>query len=152
MAQALAYSDITTLVTPAGTLTFNAATGDTYWVDPKRSSGLGMGEIRNPTDDKGQTDGSILHDFFERGQQLLLAGDLRVRSAVTESGYVSARDVLSGSMVTKLRSILRATGTLNFGSGATVICKCNLKADFPALEGVAKGFVFGLVSASPPPS
>ncbi len=152
MAQALAWSDLTTLVTPAGTLTFNAISGDTYWVDPKRSSGLGMGEIRNPTDDKGQTDGSILHDFFERGAALLVAGDLRVRSSVTEAGYVAARDVLSGNMVTRLRSILRATGTLNFGSGAAFTVKCNIKADFPALEGVVKGFVFGLVSASPPPT
>lgn len=149
MAQALRWSDITTLVTPAGTLTFNEATGDTYYVDPKRSSGLGMGEIRAPIDDKGQTDGFILHDFFEKGAMLLIGGLILAR---TDTTGVTGADTLISEMVTRLRSILRATGTLNFGSGAALTVKCNVKPDFPSGVGDEKGFVFGLVSASPPPT
>ena len=149
MAQALRWNDMTTLVTPVGTLTFNEATGDTYFVDPKRSVGLGMGEIRNPTDDKGQTDGFILHDFFERGALLLPAGIILAR---TDTTGVTAADALMSDMTAKLRSILRATGTLSFGSGAALTVKCNVRAEYPTLEGDLKGFVFGLVSASPPPA
>ncbi len=149
MAQAIRWSDMTTLVTPAGTLTFNAATGDTYWVDPKRSVGLGMGEIRNPIDDKAQTDGFLLHDFFEKGALLLPAGTILAR---TDTTGITGADALMSGMTTKLRSILRATGTLNFGSGAAFVVKCHMRADYPTIEGDLKGFVFGLVSASPPPA
>lgn len=149
MAQALHWSDLTTLVTPAGTITHNAAAGDTFFVDPKRSSGLGMGEIRAPVDDRGQTDGFILHDFFEKGAMLLIGGTVLAR---TDTTGVTGRDALMADMVTKLRSILRATGTLNFGSGAALTVKCNLKPDFPTTEGIQKAFVYGLVSASPPPT
>lgn len=150
MAQALSYSDITTLVTPAGTITHNASSGDTLRVVPGRSTGLGMGEIRDPTDDKAQTDGLILHDFFERGARLVLAGDVVIVSASTESGYRTARDTLIADTITKLRSILRATGTLNFGNGAAFTVKCNLK--FDPQGGFVKTFIYGLVSASPPPT
>lgn len=149
MAQALAWSDLTTLVTPGGTLTHNALTGDTYWVDPRRSTGLGMGEIRAPLDDRGQTDGFLLHDFFERGAMLVVAGEILARSDTTGT---SARDALMASMVTALRSILRSTGTLSFGSGASLTVKCNLRPEFTTLEGTRKGFTYGLVSASPPPT
>lgn len=149
MAQALHWADLTTLVTPAGTITHNAASGDTFFVDPKRSSGLGMGEIRAPVDDKGQTDGFILHDFFEKGAVLLVGGIVLAR---TDATVVTGRDALMADMVTKLRSILRATGTLNFGSGAALTVKCNLRPDFPTVEGTLKSFIYGLVSASPPPT
>jgi len=139
---------MTTLATPAGTITHNAASGDTLWVDPKRSVGLGMGEIRNPIDDKAQTDGFLLHDFFEKGAMLLPAGVVLARTDTTGN---TGRDALMADTVTKLRSILRATGTLNFGSGATLVVKCHMRADFPTIEGDLKGFVYGLVSASPPP-
>jgi hypothetical protein len=140
---------MTTLVTPGGTLTHNAASGDTYFIDPKRSVGLGMGEIRDPMDDKAQTDGFILHDFFEKGAMLVPAGVVLARSDTTG---VTGADTLMAAMVTALRSILRATGTLNFGSGAALTVKCHMRADFPSLEGDLKGFIYGLVSASPPPT
>lgn len=149
MAQALRWSDLTTLVTPGGTLTHNAAAGDTYFIDPRRSTGLGMGEIRDPMDDKALTDGFILHDFFERGAMLVVAGEVLARSDTTGT---AGADALMAAMTSALRSILRATGTLNFGSGATLTVKCRLKADYPTIEGDLKGFIYGLVSASPPPT
>lgn len=140
---------MTTLVTPGGTLTHNAAAGDTFFVDPKRSRGLGMGEIRNPIDDKAQTDGFILHDFFEKGAMLVIGGTVLARSDMTG---VAGADALMAAMVVACRSILRANGTLSFGSGAVLTVKCPMQADFPTLEGDLKGFVYGLVSASPPPT
>ncbi len=140
------YRNITTLVTPAGTLTFNAASGDRYLIDPARSSGLGMPKVRSPIDNKGQTDGYLLHDFFLEGRHLLLAGDMAIDSATTEAGVVTARDALASDMETKLTSILRATGTLNFSAGSALTVKCELGVDFSGVW--LKSFVFGLVSAA----
>jgi hypothetical protein len=135
------YSDITTLVTPGGTLTFNAATGNTYLIDPSRCTGIiGTGEIRNPVDDRGQTSGFLLHDFFERGARGVLAGVIVVDT-------VSNRNSMQDSMKAALRSILTTTGTLNFSSGSVAV-QFELGCDFPALGGIVKGFQFGLVSAS----
>ncbi|MGQ0669746.1 MAG: hypothetical protein ACT4PO_08765 [Actinomycetota bacterium] len=152
MAPAISYNGITTLVTPGGTATFNASTGDTYWIVPARSSGLGSGEVDAEIDPKGQADGNILHDFFERVPHLVLAGDLRIRSASTESGIVAARDSLASGLLTKLRTILRATGTLNFSNGAAMTIKWERICDFPPLEGIQKGFVFGLVATGLAPT
>ncbi len=143
---AYTYSSITTLVTPGGTLTFNATSGDTYLIAPARCSGLGMPKVRAPVDLAGQTDGSILHDFFLEGRHLLLAGDLVIRSASTEATWVTARDTLANSMVTALTSILRATGTLNFSGGTAITVKCELGSEFPG--DWHKAFVFGLASSS----
>jgi hypothetical protein len=150
MAPTIHYNDITTLVTPAGTATLNASSGDTYWVVPSRSSGLGTARVRSPTDPKGQTDGLIVHPRLEEGQNLVLAGDLRIRSAVTESGTIAAQDSLASGLLTKLRSIKSTTGTLNFGNGAAITVNWEIICDFPPLEGIQKGFLFGLISASPP--
>ena len=149
MPQALRWSDLTTIVCPSGTLTFNAASGDTYFVNPSAADGLGMGEIRNPTDDRGQIDGFILHRYFEKGALLLVAGTVLARSDTTGT---SGADTLMSSMVTALRSTLNSTGTMNFGSGAAIVGKLYGRVKFPSLGGDLKGFEFMWVSASPPPA
>jgi hypothetical protein len=140
------YSDITTLVCSGGTLTFNELTGDTYAIDPARSSGLDMPRVRAPIDNKGQTDGYILHDFFKEGRHVVLGGVLVVRSSGTEAGYLSARDALLDDLVAKLSTALTATAALNFGTGSPLTVKCDVGAEFSGA--VQKSFVFGLVSAT----
>lgn len=149
MPQALRWSDVTTLTTPSGTLTFNEATGDTYWVDPARSDGLGMGEIRNPIDDRGQQSGFLLHEFFEKGAMLIVAGVILAR---TDTTGIAGADTLMSEMVTRLRSTLASSGTLNFGSGAAITGKLYGRPKFPTLQADLKGFEFTWVSASPPPT
>jgi hypothetical protein len=137
------YSDITTLVCPGGTVTFNAASGNTYWIDPARCTGLiGTGEIRNPVDDKGQTSGFILHTFFEKGGRGVLAG-------VILADTVANRNSMQDSLKAALRSTLPfgVTGTLNFTSGSLAV-KLELACEFPAWSGDTKLFQFGLVSAA----
>ena len=149
MAAALRWSDLTTLVTPVGTLTFNEATGDTYFVDPARSSPLGAGQAEGAIDPKGQTDGSLVHSFFENGALLVPAGVIVARTDTT--GQAGA-DALMADMTTKLRAILRANGTLNFGSGAALTVRCNQLPSYPGLGGNLKGFIFGVVSESVMPT
>jgi hypothetical protein len=145
------YSDIASLATPAGTIAFNQAAGDTLFLDPGRCSGLGTSRVRAPLDNKGQTDGYIVHDFFEEGQHLTLAGEVLIRSAVTEAGIVSARDALLADTRAKLRSILRADGTLGFASGGSLTVRCELLVEATSSDRgpLQKAFVLGLVSADP---
>jgi hypothetical protein len=136
------YSDITTLVTPGGTITFNAATGNTYLIDPARCSGLiGTGEIRNPTNDRGQTDGFIVHARFERGARGVLGG-------VIVADSVANRNSMQDSLKAAVRSIKTTTGTLNFSGGSSLAVSFDIAADFPVLVGHHKLFVFGLIAAS----
>lgn len=136
------YSDITTLVTGGGTITFNATTGNTYLIDPGRCSGLiGSGEIRNPVDDRGQQSGFLLHDFFEKGARGVLAG-------VIVADTVANRNTMQANLKTALRSILTTTGTLNFSGGESLAVQFELGCDFPVFGGNVKLFQFGLVSAT----
>jgi hypothetical protein len=145
MAAALRWSDLTTWVTPAGTLTFNEATGDTYFVDPRRSGPLGAGEAEGAVDPKGQTDGSLVHSFYENGALLVPAGVILAR---TDTTGITGADALMSDMMAKARSALRANSTLNFGSGAAIVGRCNILPTFPPLDGDLKGFIFGFVSES----
>lgn len=136
------YSDITTLVTGGGTITFNAATGNTYLIDPQRCSGLiGTGEIRNPVDDRGQQSGFLLHTFFEKGARGVIGG-------VIVADTVANRNAMQTALKTALRSILTTTGTLSFSGGETLAVKFELGCDFPVLSANVKLFQFGLVSAT----
>lgn len=145
MAAALRWSDLTTWVTPAGTLTFNALTGDTYVADPQRSSPLGAGPTEGAVDPKGQTDGSLVHPMYENGALLVCGGVVLAR---TDTTGTSGADALMTSMMAKARAALRANSTLNFGSGAAIVCRCNLLPTFPPLDGNLKGYLFGVVSES----
>jgi hypothetical protein len=149
---AYSYSNIDRLATPAGDISFNDDAGDTLWIDPTRSTGLGASVVRNPVDAKGQADGELLHDFFLRGQHLALSGDVLIRSAATDPSYVAARDALLVDTRTKCKSILRATGTLHFTTGETITgVKCELlpdaRSDRP--EGPSqKSFLIGLATGT----
>lgn len=136
------YSDITTLVTPGGTITFNAATGNTYLIDPSRCSGfIGTGQVRNPVDHRGQTSGYILHDFFEEGARGVLAG-------VIVADTTANRNTMQDALKAALRSILTTTGTLTITGLGSVAVQFELGLDFPMIGANVKGFQFGLVSAS----
>lgn len=136
------YSDITTLVTGSGTITFNAASGNTYLIDPSRCTGLiGTGEIRNPVDDRGQQSGFLIHDFFEKGARGMLAG-------VLVADTTANRNTMQTTLKTALRSILTTTGTLNFSGGETLAVQFEIGCDFPVLSANVKLFQFGLVAAT----
>jgi hypothetical protein len=135
------YSDITTLVTGGGTITFNAATGNTYLIEPGRSSGLDGVVVDKPIDPKGQTDGFLRHAGFEQGSHLLIAG-------VLVADTVANRNTMMSNLKTALRSIVDTDGTLNFGAGGSLSVQWEVGVDFPIWSGGVKGFVFGLVTES----
>jgi hypothetical protein len=149
VAAALRWSDLQTFTSSAGTLTFNEDTGDTYFVDPQHSSPLGAGQAEGAVDPKGQTDGSLVHDQYENGALVVVAGIILAR---TDTTGVTGANTLMSDMMAKCRAALRANGTLTFGSGATIVGRVNVLPTFPPLDGDLKGFLFGLVSESVMPA
>ncbi len=143
------YTKITTLVTPAGTITFHGAGADTLRLAAGACRGLGAFEARAPVDPAGQTDGYILHRFYLPGAQLLLVGVYDIVSASTEAGYVTARDALMDSTYTKLKSAAAAsTSTLNFTGGAS-IAGLKVRRYEPSGE-FQKGFTIDLIGTTLP--
>lgn len=60
------------LITPAGTLTFNPGGGDGLYLSD--ITGLDGGDIRSTVDDLPQHDGSMIHRFFRAGMKVTLTG------------------------------------------------------------------------------
>lgn len=143
------YSKITTLVTPSGTITFNADAADTLFLDSENCRGLGEFEARAPFDPAGQTSGYLLHPFFLPGAVLLLGGVFHIVSSGTDAGYLAARDSLMDSTYTKLKSAAATTtSTLNFTGGASI---SGLKVRRAAFHGrLQKGFTIDLVGTTLP--
>jgi hypothetical protein len=143
------YTKITTLVTPGGTITFNATGADTLYLDPGNCRGLGDFDVRAPVDPRGQTSGFLLHPFFLPGAELLLVGIFEIISSGTEAGYVAARDSLMDGTYSKLKSAAAtSTSTLNFTGGATI---SGLKVRRSAFHGgFRKGFTIDLVGTTLP--
>lgn len=144
------WNGTATLTTPAGTITFNAASGDTYFHDPTACAGLDMAPIRSEVDDKPQTDGGIVHDSYFGARHVTLGGVLVVRSSATESGAEIARAALEASLEAKLTSIMRADGTYTWtegGGSRSITVRCDQPCVFTG--GWQKTYLFGLVAASP---
>lgn len=145
-----------TLVTPAGTITFNSDTGDTYLFDPTQCSGLDMVPLRITVDDKPVTDGGIVFPAFKTARHITRGGQLIVRTAAG-SGYAAARNALEDTLNAALESIQPVdgdggpTGTYIWtpeGSGArSVAVYCEIPATYSGAN--AKTFLFGLVAPDP---
>jgi hypothetical protein len=136
------YSDITSVVTSTGTLTLNAASGAQRWfVDPTQSSGLDDVQLRKPQDFRGQTDGLLLHDAFEEGMHIVLAGLLLCETEADKAAMIATtKSVLRGAKT--------SAGSLNFGSAGSVSVEWELGVSFPHIAGDLRGFRFGLVVAT----
>lgn len=141
-------AEISAVYTLAG-LTFNASSGDTYFISA--ITGLDGPAIRSTVDDAPQTDGGLVHTSFLGARHVTVEGVLVVRSAVTESGVVAARNALEDALLSALESILNADGTLAWtptgGSGKTLTVRYEVPCQFSG--GWQKSFTFGLVAADP---
>lgn len=140
------YSDVSTLVTSAGSFTFNHATNDTVLLDPDSCTGLGTSEVRSSIFKRGQSDGYFYAaPFLESGQNLVLTGLVRITSAATEAASVTARDVVLTSLRTHCKAILATEGTLNIGSDSLSV-RCEM---LPTAHGAfLKTVTFSLVSTA----
>lgn len=144
-----AYSKITTLVTPGGTITFHQAGADTLRLAAGSCRGLGSFDARAPVDPAGQTSGFLLHPFYLPGAVILLVGVFDIVSAGTEAGELAARDALMDTTYSKAKSAAAtATSTLNFTGGASI---SGLKVRrYESTGEFKKGFTIDLVGTTLP--
>lgn len=144
-------SIVYTLVTPWGTITFNAATGDQYRLSTD-STGLDGAPLRTQVDDAPQTDGGLVHNFYKGARHVTLIGQLRVISTTVPASVIAARNTLEDNLIAACESIIRADGTLSFTrTGGTIrhlTVRCDMLPTFSG-SGPVKSFALGLVAANP---
>lgn len=114
------YTAIDEIQTPSGDVPCNGSATDSFFIDPKGSTGLGVSEIRGNDDEMGQTDGLILHPRFFGGQQIALKLITHILSASTDPGWITARDTLLTDMRTRLKAMVNANGTIHFVGGQSI--------------------------------
>ena len=146
------YSAIDLIMTPSGNIPCNTGSGDHFFIDPGRSTGLGVSEIRGTDDEKGQTDGLLLHPRYYGGQQIGLLCIALILSATSDPGYVTARDTFLTDARTKLKAMVNADGTLHFSGGQAITVRTRVigpPQSEPALGMTTKSVLVQLVSATP---
>jgi len=140
------YGLIDTLVSGGGTISFNDPTGDSWLVDPSRSTGLEMRKVRTSIYNRAQTNGYYYGAFRLEGRHLLLGGTIRVESASTEAAVLAVREAMIAAAIAVLEPIAQGTttGTLNFVGGSSLTVKCDV--GLVPSGAWLKQFVLGLVS------
>jgi hypothetical protein len=148
-----------TLTTPGGTITFNNGDlkdgTDKYWI--QNIQGLDGPPLRTPIDNRPQTHGGLVHNFFKGPRHVVFEGVL-----VTESvGFPSLGDAciqrqneMEEDLIDALESILQADGTLGWTplglAARSLTVRHDVILEFSAIEAYAlKQFTFGLVAADP---
>lgn len=133
------------LTTPASTVTFNAGTGDEYYLDPNQCAGLDMAPVRANVDDRPGTSGGLVHAALKGPRHVTFGGVL-----LNRTGTATARNTMENTLRSALESILAANGTLVWtpsgGSARTLAVRCDVGVTFAG--GFLKTFAFGLVSAN----
>ena len=93
------------LATPAGTLTFNATSGDRYWLS--NVSGMDSTDLRGGGSVLSQRDGGIAGTRFQQPLFITFEGQF-------VADTVTSRTLLEKNMRTYLRSLHRTDGTLTY--------------------------------------
>ncbi len=131
------------LVTPAGTITFNA-TGSTYLHDPLVCVGLDGKPLRIEQDNASLSEGGLLHTTRGGPRHLTIAGTLTTTDP-------AARNALEFALLAACESIENANGTYTWTpsgySAKSLVVRCDLLPTFPGAN--LKKYIFGLVAANP---
>jgi hypothetical protein len=143
-------SVVFTLTTPGPDITFNAGSGDEYFLDPQMCSGLDGAPVRTTIDDAPQTPGGIVFPAVKGPRHVVLGGIL-----LNRTGTAASRNTMEDNLVAALDAIAGADGTLagtpSGGSARSLTVRLEIPVAFPAWTGFPfhKQFVFGLVAADP---
>ncbi len=140
------YSVAFTLTTPSSTVTFNAGSGDEYFLDPDQCAGLDMAPVRASVDDMPGASGGLVHTALKGARHVTFSGWL-----VNRTGTPAARNTMENTLRAALESIMAANGTLAWtpsgGSARSLTVRCDVGL---TTQGTwLKVFLFGLVAANP---
>ena len=142
------YSAPGSLVTPGGTIVFNAAAAPTFYVDPQASSGLDGAPARATVEDAPVTDGGNWHRFFKGAREDTLSGLVRVDS-------IPDLQTLEADLIAACESIFgdpAITGTFEWTPTGLTLHSITVRCDIlPTYSGPAynKQFTFGLCAIDP---
>lgn len=147
------YNAPATLDTDGGTITFNAATGDTGIHDAANCTGLDQAPVRVTVADKPQTAGGMWQPFLAGPRRVVLAGEIVIRSAGDNDGYLGAVADWEAALVAALESTYDqddATYAWQASNGDTytITVRCELPAVFTG-DVPGKRYQFGLVAINP---
>jgi len=136
-----------TLVTPAGTISFNPTTPatDYYWLTDVQ--GLDGVALRAPIDNLPQADGGLVHDFLKEVRHVTIEGMVVFSNAAT-------RNAMCDALVAALDALQAADGTFSWTptgqSTKSLTVRCDQQiTGFRGTGFAPKQFMFGLVAADP---
>jgi hypothetical protein len=146
------------LATPGGTIDFNECVindrANCYFLT--EITGIDAAAIRNPMDNAPITDGGLVHNFYEGPMHPVFSGALLVQSTQVGNTIVAIRNAMKQSLLTALRSILRADGTLTWtelGVGArSLTVRYDQPLEVVGSDSPIQTFTFGLASEQSTPS
>lgn len=114
------YSTISAI---GGFTALSSSSADYLFLDPSSCTGGSDAPLRTTVEPAPGLDGVLVFPPLNDAQVLTLAGVLRITSAVTESGYISALDTLLASLKTALDALKTAPGNLVHSGGTLKVWK-----------------------------
>lgn len=148
---------IYTLNVPAATdILFNNGDlgdgGDHYWLT--NLEGLDGPPIRAPIDNRPQTDGGLVHDFYFGPRHVLVEGFFLIQSTDVQQQILSIRNDMETALLAAHMDILRADGTWGWTPYGETARSLTVRGDVPVQyrhvdNFVTLAFAFGLVAADP---
>jgi hypothetical protein len=137
-----------TLVTPAGTITFNPTGSQSDGMYLTDVSGLDQPTPRVAVDNRPQFDGGIIYTSWFGPRYPVLTGSMRYLTTGFAVGRRPAEDALRAA----LASILRADGTLTWTPSGGSARQVTVRAEQMQIsneQGPLKGFQIALVAVNP---
>lgn len=134
------WSEEQTLTTPGPDITFNAASGDLYFLDPEQCSWTP--DLRVTVDPSPRTAGAIIFPILKGAGHLRLAGRL-----LPSTDTAAARDTMASNLRSACDAILSADGTYAHPTRGSLTVRCEV---YPGFGGAfRKDFVLVLIAATP---
>lgn len=140
-------------VTPAGTITFNDDSANQFYIE--EIEGLDGAPIRAPIDNRPQTDGGLVHDFFKGPRHFTVSGTLLIQSTRIQTSIQAIRNQMEEDLFDAHASVQQADSTWSWTPlGLSARTLTGVRGDVPFTTRHIDNFLnvaffFGLVAADP---
>lgn len=134
------WSAAITLTTGGPDISFNAASGDLYYLDPEKCSIATA--LRVTADDAPRTAGAVLFDILKGPIRLTVSGLL-----IPSDESTSQRNVMAQNLEDACDAMLAADATWTHPTWGALTVRCETYVGFSGPW--RKEFVLGLLAASP---